>query len=78
MVSTAPLFRLMAERGLDNQSLSQLTDISPSRIKSLKYKYNRINQKELDVLCCVLKCQPCDLVEFRKSVAGGHWEWVVD
>lgn len=74
----APLFRLMTERGLDSEQLSQLTDITPSRINSLKYKNNKVNREELDILCRVLKCQPCDLVEFRKTEDGGHWEWVND
>lgn len=78
MISAAPLFRLVAERGIDIEQLSQLTDITPSRISSLKYKNNKVNKEELDILCCVLKCQPCDIIEFRKDVRGGHWEWVVD
>ena len=78
MISAAPLFRLIAERGIDSEQLSQLTDITPARINSFKYKYIRINSEELDLLCRVLNCQPCDLIEFRKSSDGGHWEWVND
>ena len=78
VISAFPLFKLMAERGLDVEQLSQLTDITPTRLNSLKYKNNRVNREELDILCCVLTCQPCDLIEFRKEVRGGHWEWVVD
>lgn len=78
MITAAPLFRLMADKGLDIEQLSQITDIPPTRINSFKYKSGRVNKEELNILCQVLGCQPCDIIEFRKEVRGGHWEWVVD
>ena len=78
MISAAPLLRLMAERELTTEQISQLTDIPVTRVKSFKYGFTMVNQKELDVLCRVLNCQPCDLVEYRKEARGGHWEWIDD
>ena len=78
MISAAPLLRLMAERELTAEQISQLTDIPVTRVKSFKYGYSMINRNELDVLCRVLGCQPCDLVEYKKENGGGHWEWVDD
>jgi DNA-binding Xre family transcriptional regulator len=68
----------MAEKGLDVEQLSQLTDITETRIKSFKYGFTKVNREELDVLCRVLGCQPCDIIEYRKTVQGGHWEWIND
>ena len=78
MITASPLLRYIAEKGLDVEQLSQLTGITPERINSFKYRTGMVNKDELDTLCRVLKCQPCDIVEFRKDVRGGHWEWVDD
>ena len=77
MISMAPFLKLMVERDLDIKQLSQISGITEHRLASLKY-HNTVNQQELDILCRVLNCQPCDLVEVRKSRQGGHWEWIND
>ena len=77
MITMAPFMKLLAEREIDLPQLSQLTQIPLNRLTSFKYG-TLLNQEELDVLCRVLNCQPCDVVEFRKNKDAGHWEWVSD
>ena len=77
MISMAPFMRLLAEREIDLEQLSQITQIPLNRLTSFKHG-SVLNQEELDVICRVLNCQPCDVVEFRKGETSGHWEWVSD
>ena len=77
MISMAPFMRLLAEREIDLEQLSQITEIPINRLNSFKHG-SVLNQEELDAICRVLNCQPCDVVEFRKSEASGHWEWIND
>jgi len=77
MISMAPFLRLLVEREIDLEQLSQITQIPNERLTLFKYG-TILNQEELDVICRVLNCQPCDVVEFRKEKDSGHWEWVSD
>ena len=77
MISMAPFMRLLAEREIDLEQLSQITQIPLNRLTSFKHG-SVLNQEELDVICRVLNCQPCDVVEFRKGETSGHWAWVSD
>lgn len=77
MISMAPFMRLLAEREIDLEQLSQITQIPTSRLALFGHG-TLLNQQELDIICKFLNCQPCDVVEFRKNKDAGHWEWVSD
>ena len=66
--------KLLSERGLTVTGLSQLTGIPSSEISAMNKGV--ISNENLDTLCRILNCQPCDIIEFTKSESKGHWEWV--
>ena len=76
MITTSPLKKLLAERGLTVTDLSQLTGIPLSEISAMNNGV--ISNENLDTLCRILNCQPCDIIEYTKSVEKGHWEWVAN
>ena len=75
MINIDPLMRQLAERGLSLSELSQLTQISLHDL-SLMQKGKFITEENLNTLCKVLNCQPCDIIEFTVSDSKGHWEWI--
>lgn len=75
MININPLIRLLAERGLTFSELSQLTNISLHDLSLMK-KGKYLTEENLDTLCRILNCQPCDIIEFTKMESKGHWEWV--
>ena len=77
MIGTAPLRKLMAIKGLSTAALSQLTGL-PEVTFSLMNNGQDINEETLDILCSLLKCQPCDIIEFTKTEIKGHWEYIED
>lgn len=77
MINTDPLKRTLAERGLDTVQLSQLTGIPLYNIQ-LIMKGRSITPDNLNTLCQILNCQPCDIIEFTKNEDKGHWEWVAN
>lgn len=75
MININPLIRLLAERGLTFSELSQLTNISLHDLSLMK-KGRYLTEENLNTLCRILNCQPCDIIEFTKTESKGHWEWV--
>ena len=75
MININPLIRLLAERGLTFSELSQLTQISLHDLSLMK-KGRYLTEENLDTLCRILNCQPCDIIEFTKTESKGHWEWI--
>ena len=75
MISIDPLWRLLAERGLSLSELSQLTQIPLSNLSQMQ-KGKFITEDNLDTICRILNCQPCDIIEFTKTESKGHWEWI--
>ena len=76
MINAAPLARLLSEKGLTLSALSQLSGIAVSTLAAMIENGTNITQNNLNNLCSLLKCQPCDIIEFTKSETKGHWEWV--
>ena len=76
-ITAAPLKRLMAERNINELQLSQITGLSQQTVSQIK-RGKAVTLENLDILCRVLNCQPCDLIEFKKNGSTGHWEWVSD
>ena len=76
MINAAPLARLLSEKGLTLSALSQLSGIAISTLAVMIENGTNITQNNLNNLCSLLKCQPCDIIEFTKSETKGHWEWV--
>ena len=75
MINIDPLMKQLAERGLSLSELSQLTQISLHDL-SLMQKGKFITEENLNTLCKILNCQPCDVIEFTMSSSKGHWEWI--
>ena len=75
MISINPLIRLLTEKGLTFSELSQLTNISLHDLSLMK-KGRYLTEENLDTLCRIFNCQPCDIIEFTKTESKGHWEWV--
>lgn len=75
MININPLIRLLTEKGLTFSELSQLTQISLHDLSLMK-KGRYLTKENLDTLCKVLNCQPCDIIEFTMSDSKGHWEWI--
>ena len=74
MISTAPLLRLMAEKGISVSQLSQLTGIK--RFSFVRNGHLSVDQ--LSEICKVLGVQPWEVIEFKKTETKGHWEWIDD
>lgn len=66
MISTAPLRRLMCERDLTFQVLSMASGID-ERTLSLMSDGKCITQKNINILCKVLNCQPENIIEYVKT-----------
>ena len=77
MINTDPFRRLLAERGLNPNLLSQLSGIPQSDLSSIS-RGKKITKHNIEALCKILDCQPCDIIEFTKTENKGHWEWVAD
>ena len=75
MITSAPLRRLLVEKDITCEQLSQITGISTDDLYQIE-KSNRLNKKNLETLCRTLRCQPCDIIEFIKGETEGHWEWI--
>ena len=76
-ITTSPLDRTLAERGITIKQFSQLTGLSEIVIHNMK-KGRTMKLSNIDIICRVLNCQPCDVIEFKKDGVSGHWEWVSD
>ena len=76
-ITASPLERTLAEKGITVKQLSQLSGLSEQVLFSMK-KGRSLSFSNLDVICRVLKCQPCDVIEFKKNGVSGHWEWISD
>lgn len=77
MINSNPLVRLLAEKGITFSELSQLTQVSLHDL-SLMRKGKYITKENLENICRILKCQPCDVIEFSKTEDKGHWEWIAN
>ena len=77
MINADPLRRQIAERGLTVIQFSQLTGMSPNEVYDF-LDGKRITAHNVESICRMFRCQPCDILEFSKSETKGHWEWVAD
>lgn len=77
MINTNPFKRTLIEREVSIPTLSQLTGITEGDLYAFEKGY-RITKHNVETICKILKCQPCDILEFTKEEKKGHWEWVAD
>lgn len=77
MINTNPFFKLLEERNLNLTIISQLSGIQLKDMVAFS-KGRKLTAHIIGQLCSVLKCQPCDLIEFSKTETKGHWEWIED
>lgn len=75
MITIAPLKRLMAENGYDFETVSQLSGISTEALKKMNRGYV-ITKGNIEKLCHLFKCQPCDIIEYTEFDNRGHWVYV--
>lgn len=62
MISYAPLFRIMKEKGISSYRLEQM-GFSRATYYSIK-QGNSISTNTIDRLCVLLDCQVSDIIEF--------------
>ena len=64
MISYAPLWDTMKERGITTYTLITKHNINPRIINNLKHNKS-ITMYTLEKLCLMLDCSPNDVVSFR-------------
>ena len=64
MISYAPLWDTMKERGITTYTLITKHNINPRTINNLKHNKS-ITMDTLEKLCLILDCSPNDVVSFR-------------
>ncbi|MDD6628950.1 MAG: helix-turn-helix transcriptional regulator [Lachnospiraceae bacterium] len=64
MISYAPLWDTMKERGITTYTLITKHNINPRTINNLKHNRS-ITMDTLEKLCLILDCSPNDIVSFR-------------
>ncbi len=64
MISYAPLWDTMKERGITTYTLITKHNINPRTINNLKHNRS-ITMDTLEKLCLILDCSPNDVVSFR-------------
>ena len=62
MISYAPLFRIMKEKGISSYRLEQM-GFSRATYYSIK-QGNSVSTNTIDRLCVLLDCQVSDIIEF--------------
>ena len=77
MINTDPFRKLLSERGLTVNQLAQITGLPQCDLSNFS-RGKRITANNIETLCKVLQCQPCDLIEFTKTENKGHWEWIAE
>lgn len=75
MITAAPLRKLMAEKEITFNELSQLSGISCAMLKNMCNGFC-IAPHNIDILCQLFKCQPKDIITYTKSNPKGHWVFV--
>lgn len=63
MISYAPLWRTMEERGATTYTLQVKGQISSSTVRRLKANES-VSTNTLDALCKILDCALCDIIEY--------------
>ena len=63
MISYAPLWKTMKEKGVTTYTLIYKCNISAYTITNLK-RNKSITMNTLERLCTILKCTPNDIIEF--------------
>lgn len=63
MISYAPLWKTMQERGATTYTLEVKGNISSSTIRRLKAGES-VSTNTLDALCKILNCDLCDVIQY--------------
>ena len=66
MIKYDKLFALLESRGLSATNWLRQNGVHPSVVNKLR-KNERVNTDTIDRLCCLLQCQPGDLLEHEKG-----------
>lgn len=62
------LSRILGERKIAQSDLCRLTGIRPGTINAYYHEYvERMNKKDIDLICKALDCAITDLLEFKKD-----------
>ncbi|MBD5097800.1 MAG: helix-turn-helix transcriptional regulator [Clostridium sp.] len=65
MVSYAPLWNTMEQKGITTYALIKKHNIQSKTIYNLKHEKN-ISTATIETLCDILECTPNDIIEFKK------------
>lgn len=78
MINTDPLKALLIDRNISITFISQASGLSKGILKSI-LRGRSIRSENLNLLCSVLNCQPCDIIEWKPdSNLKGHWVYLED
>lgn len=67
MISTAPFRKLLVEKDMSLKELSELSGLDYPLLAAVADDGKRLSSKNLNVLCRVLDCQPCDIMRFERN-----------
>lgn len=63
MIVYAPLWRTMQEKGFTTYTLRVKHEMSNSTVQRLR-KNMPVSTNTIDILCKILDCGPCDIIEY--------------
>lgn len=66
MISYAPFWKTMEEKGVTQYKLIYHYQISANTLRRIK-KSEAINTNTLNLLCLILDCQVSDIIQFEKT-----------
>ncbi len=76
MINANPLKALLIDRDISISFISQTSGLSEDVLKSM-LNGRSIRPENLNLLCSVLNCQPCDIIEWEPdNNSKGHWVYV--
>lgn len=77
MIVGNSLRRLLVEKDMSLELLSQVSGINLRTLMKI-VKGESVTASNINTLCKVLKCQPCDIIEYiPDDRVKPHWEWIV-
>jgi DNA-binding Xre family transcriptional regulator len=75
MINADPLKALMIDRNITPEFLAQASGLTIHTLMSI-LRGKSITPSNIDALCRVLNCQPCDIIEYSPDNIKGHWVFV--
>lgn len=75
MINADPLKALMIDRNITPEFLAQASGLTIHTLLCI-LRGKSITPANIDALCRILNCQPCDIIEYSSDNVKGHWVFV--